>query len=94
MSIAVIIAIIAGGTLALSLAVAIVRGSYLLGKLVNKVENQDAKIDNLETKIDTLTVTVNELRAEVRQTNKILVGLANHTHPQDMDGRTFFTVPS
>ena len=87
MSVAVVIAIIAGGSLALSLGALIVRGIYLLGKLVSKVENQDVKID-------ALAAAVNELRAEVQQTNRILVGLANHTHPQDMDGRTFFTVPS
>jgi hypothetical protein len=32
------------------------------------------------------------LHAELQQTNRILVGLANHTH--DADGRTVFTIPS
>ena len=108
MSVAVVIAIIAGGSLALSLGALIVRGIYLLGKLVSKVENQDAKTDSLEVKVENqdakldalitvvseLRTEVSQLRAEVQQTNRILVGLANHTHPQDMDGRTFFTVPS
>ena len=56
----------------------------------------DARFDALETKydarFDALTAAINELRAEVQQTNRILVGLANHTH--DADGRTVFTIPS
>ena len=109
MSPAVVIAVIAGVSLGVTVVVLLIRGSYLLGKLVNRVENQDAKvdslgirIDNLEAKVDArfdaLTTAINELRADVRQTNeaihqtnKILIGLANHTH--DADGRTVFTIP-
>ena len=145
MTVAAIIAVIAGISLGVTVVVLLIRGSYLLGKLVNRVENQDAKIDdlgtrtdslgtridnletkfdarfdslgtrmdNLETKfdaktdrletkfdarIDTLMTAINGLRADIQQTNeaiyatnKILVGLANHTH--DADGRTVFTIP-
>lgn len=56
----------------------------------------DAKFDALETKFDArfdaLTAAINELRDDMQQTNRILVGLANHTH--DADGRTMFTIPS
>lgn len=56
----------------------------------------DAKFDALEAKFDArfdaLTTAINELRDEMQQTNRILVGLANHTH--DADGRTVFTIPS
>ena len=98
MSPAVIISVIAGVSLGVTVVVLLIRGSYLLGKLVNRVENQDAKIDNLGTRIDRVTTAVNELRADIQQTNqaihqtnKILVGLANHTH--DADGRTVFPIP-
>ena len=121
MTVAAVIAIIAGISLGVTVVVLLIRGSYLLGKLVNRVENQDGKIDdlgnrqdakidnlgiridNLEAKFDArfdaLNTTINELRADVQktneaiyETNKILVGLANHTH--DADGRTVFTIPS
>ena len=56
----------------------------------------DAKIDALDAKFDArfdaLTAAINELRDDMQQTNRILVGLANHTH--DADGRTMFTIPS
>ena len=98
MSPAAIISVIAGVSLGVTVVVLLIRGSYLMGKLVNRVENQDAKIDNLGTRIDSVTTAVNELRADIQQTNqaihqtnRILVGLANHTH--DADGRTVFTVP-
>lgn len=55
----------------------------------------EARIDSLEAKFDArfnaLLTAISELRADVQQTNKILVGLANHTH--DADGRTVFTIP-
>ena len=91
MSPAVIISVIAGVSLGVTVVVLLIRGSYVLGKLVNRVENQDAKIDDLGTRIDSVTTAVNELRADIQQTNRILVGLANHTH--DADGRTVFTIP-
>ena len=56
----------------------------------------EAKFDALDAKFearfDALTAAINALRDEMQQTNKILVGLANHTH--DADGRTVFTIPS
>ena len=79
----------------------------LSGKIDNLETKFDARFDDLETKydarfdaletkydarFDALTAAVNELRLEIQQTNKVLVGLANHTH--DADGRTVFTIPS
>ena len=103
MTAAVVIAVIAGVSLGVTVVVLLIRGSYQLGKLVNKVDTQETKIDRLETKIDNLeskfdarfdaiTTAIGELRADIQQTNRILVGLANHTH--DADGRTVFTIPS
>ncbi|MYC31935.1 MAG: hypothetical protein F4X64_02020 [Chloroflexi bacterium] len=116
MTVAAVIAVIAGISLGVTLIVLLVRGIFHLDKLVNRVENQDAKIDdlgyrindlgtridNLETKFDAkfdaLNTTINGMRSEIQktneaiyETNKILVGLANHTH--DADGRTVFTIP-
>ena len=153
MTVAAVIAVIAGVSLGLTLIVLLVRGIFHLGKLVNRVEHLETRFDtlegrfdNLETKFDTLdaktearidaldaktearidaldaktearidaldakteakidaldakfdarfdamVTAINELRADVQQTNKILVGLANHTH--DADGRTVFTIP-
>ena len=51
----------------------------------------DALTAKTEASFDALTTAINELRADVQQTNKILIGLANHTH--DADGRTVFTIP-
>ncbi len=96
MSVAVVVAIIAGISLGVTVVLLLIRGSYQLGKLVNKVDTQEAKIDALEAKFDArfdaLTAAINELRDDMQQTNRILVGLANHTH--DADGRTMFTIPS
>ena len=58
-------------------------------KFEAKFEALEAKFD---ARFDALTTAINELRDEVQQINRILVGLANHTH--DADGRTVFTIPS
>ena len=50
MTVAAIIAVIAGISLGVTVVVLLIRGSYLLGKLVNRVENQDTKIDDLGTR--------------------------------------------
>ena len=96
-------ALIAGAGLAITVIVVLVRASYLLGNLSGQVANQETairnlngRVDNLDAKIDArfdaLTAAINELRDDMQQTNRILVGLANHTH--DADGRTLFTIPS
>ncbi len=85
MAVPVIAAAIAGSGLAITVIVLLVRGGFLLGRLVKQVDTQDAKIEVLDAKIDALT-------AAVQQTNAILVGLANHTH--DADGHTVFTIPT
>ena len=85
MAVPVIAATIAGSGLAITVIVLLVRGGFLLGRLVKQVDTQEAKLEVLDAKIDALT-------AAVQQTNAILVGLANHTH--DADGRTVFTIPT
>ncbi len=88
-TIAAIAAISIAGLTAVGLSVTVivllVRGAFLLGQVVNQVQS-------LGTKVDALTEAVNDLRADIQQTNQILVGLAKHTH--DADGRTIFTVPT
>ena len=107
---AVVIAVVAGISLGVTVVVLLIRGSFQLGKLVNKVDTQETKLDYLATKVDgletkfdaleakfdarfdALTAAINELLDDMQQTNRILVGLANHT--RDADGRTVFTIPS
>ena len=64
--------------------------------LENRFDALENRFDALEAKydarFDALTATINELRADIQQTNRILVGLANHTH--DADERIVFTIPS
>lgn len=54
------------------------------GRLTQRVTQVEARLDRIET-------AINELRAEMEQTNRILIGLANHRH--DTDGNTVFTIP-
>ena len=110
MDAAVIVAIAAAGVSALgvgiTLIVLVVRGGFLLGRLVTQVEGLTAAVGDLRTEMQqsnqdlrtemqqsnqTLTAAINELRAEVQQSNQTLAALANHTH--DTDGRTVFQVP-
>ena len=106
MDTAVIIAIIAVAVSALSvgitLIVLVVRGGFLLGRLVAQVEAIGNQVQGLAAAVSelradgqrsnqTLTAAINELRAEVQQSNQTLAALANHTH--DTDGRTMFQVP-
>ena len=51
MDVADIVAVIAGASLAVTVIVLLVRGSYQLGKLV---DNQEQRIDNLVAKFDAL----------------------------------------
>ena len=78
--------------LAITTIVLLVRGSFLLGRLVKQVDTHEAKFHALDAKIDALDAKIDALTAAVQQTNAILVGLANHTH--DADGRTIFTIPT
>ena len=103
-------AIIAGISLGVAVVVLLIRGNYLLGKLVNRVENQDAKIDNLGSRIDNLetkfdarfdalNTTINEMRSEIQKTNEAIyetnkILIGLANHIHDADGRTVFTIPS
>ena len=51
----------------------------------------DARFDRIDARLDRIEDTLNELRAQMEQTNRILVGLANHRH--DTDGNTVFSIP-
>ena len=77
MSVAEISAVIGSGALLVAVAVLLVKASVRFGRLENKV--------------DGLADAVNKMAAEVRQTNTIVIALANHRH--DVDGNTVFTVP-
>lgn len=82
--VAIVIAALSGLGIVITLIVLVIRGGFLLGRLVGQV-------DSLGNQIAALTAAVNELRAEVQQSNQTLAALANHTH--DTDGRTVFQVP-
>jgi len=51
----------------------------------------EGRLDGIDARLDRLETAINELRAEMEQTNRILIGLANHRH--DTDGNTVFTIP-
>ena len=82
--VAIVIAALSGLGIVITLIALVIRGGFLLGRLVGQV-------DSLGNQIAALTAAVNELRAEVQQSNQTLAALANHTH--DTDGRTVFQVP-
>ena len=63
--VAVIIAGLTGASLIITSIVLLIRGAFLLGRVVNHVEVLDQKVDNLEQKVDTLTDAVNDLRVEM-----------------------------
>ena len=63
--IAVIIAGLTGASLIITSIVLLIRGAFLLGRVVNHVEVLDQKVDSLEQKVDTLTDAVNDLRVEM-----------------------------
>lgn len=49
------------------------------------------RVAQVENRLDGIEAVLHELRADVQQTNRILVGLANHRH--DTDCNSVFTVP-
>ena len=63
--VAVIIAGLTGASLIITSIVLLIRGAFLLGRVVNHVEVLDQKVDSLEQKVDTLTDAVNDLRVEM-----------------------------
>ena len=63
--VAVIIAGLTGASLIITSIVLLIRGAFLLGRVVNHVEVLDQKVDNLDQKVDTLTDAVNDLRVEM-----------------------------
>ena len=56
-----------------------------------RLDRMDARFDRIDARLDRIEDTLNELRAQMEQTNRILVGLANHRH--DTDGNTVFNIP-
>lgn len=57
----------------------------------SRIDGIDDRIDGIDDRLDRIENAINELRMEIQQTNRILVGLANHRH--DTDGNTVFTIP-
>lgn len=110
MSVAVAIAVIAGISLGVTVIVLLIRGSYRLGKLVNKVDTQETKIDNLEAKVDRLETKFDAMFDALEAKFDALTAAINElrdgvqqtnrilaglaNHPHDADGRTVFTIPS
>ena len=69
----------------------------IIARFESKLESQAARMESkleakFDARFDALTAAISQLHTEMQQTNRILVGLANHTH--DADGRTVFTIPS
>ena len=71
--------------------VAAIGAAVAFGRLTQRVNQLEARLDGIDARLDRIEDAINELRAEMQQTNRILVGLANHRH--DTDGNTVFTIP-
>lgn len=71
--------------------VATIGASIAFGKLSQRVSQLEARLDGIDGRLNRIEDTLNELRAQVEQTNRILIGLANHRH--DTDGNTVFNIP-
>ena len=89
--VAIVIAALSGLGIVITLIALVIRGGFLLGRLVGQVDSLGKQVEGLTNQVAALAAAVNELRAEVQQSNQTLAALANHTH--DTDGRTVFQVP-
>ena len=89
--VAIVIAALSGLGIVITLTVLVIRGGFMLGRLVGQVDSLGKQVEGLASQVAALAAAVNELRAEVQQNNQTLAALANHTH--DTDGRTVFQVP-
>ena len=87
---------------AIGAGVAFGRLSQRVSQVESNITRLDGNIARLDSRIDEVREELSELRTEMRagfeairaqieQTNRILVGLANHRH--DTDGTTVFTIP-
>ncbi len=98
-TIAIIIAIIGVGAtltgLGVTVLILLLRGSFRLGQLFQRMDAQDENIHQMREDIQQLTVEMREnhrqLTAEIRQTNETVIALANHRH--DQDGNIIFILP-
>ena len=70
---------------------AAIGAAVAFGKLSQRVTQMEGRLDGIDARLDRIETAINELRAEMEQTNRILIGLANHRH--DTDGNTVFTIP-
>ncbi len=76
---------------AIGAAVAFGKLSQRVTQMEGRLDGIDARLDRIDARLDRIETAINELRAEMEQTNRILIGLANHRH--DTDGNTVFTIP-
>ena len=72
-------------------AVAFGKLSQRVTQMESRLDGIDARLDRIDARLDRIETAINELRAEMEQTSRILIGLANHRH--DTDGNTVFTIP-
>ena len=70
---------------------AAIGAAVAFGRLTQRVVQVEGRLDGIDARLDRIETAINELRAEMEQTNRILIGLANHRH--DTDGNTVFTIP-
>ncbi|MYC32198.1 MAG: hypothetical protein F4X64_03355 [Chloroflexi bacterium] len=70
---------------------AAIGAAVAFGRLTQRVVQVEGRLDAIDARLDRIETAINELRAEMEQTNRILIGLANHRH--DTDGNTVFTIP-
>lgn len=73
---------------AIAIGLAAIAAAVAFGRLSQRVTQVAGRIDELRNE---MRAGFAELRAQMEQTNRILVGLANHRH--DTDGTTVFTIP-
>ena len=76
---------------AIGAAVAFGKLSQRVTQMEGRLDGIDARLDGVDARLDRIETAINELRAEMEQTNRILIGLANHR--DDTDGNTVFTIP-
>lgn len=98
-TIAIVVAIIGVGAalagIGVTVLIVLLRGSFRLGQLFQRIDAQDENIRQIREDIRQLAAEVREsnrqLTAEIRQTNETVIALANHRH--DQDGNIIFILP-
>ena len=105
-TIAIVVAIVGVGValsgIGITLLIVLLRGFFRLGQLFQRMDAQDESIRQVRDDIQQLrTETREEMRqvreeiqqltVAIRQTNEMVIALANHRH--DQDGNIIFILP-